>query len=66
MKSKRGSAILTTPLIIAIGIMFVAALIVLAVEIIAPYIWYERLSSICIKYVFVMEDYRLFNQARSK
>lgn len=57
MKNKKGSAILTTPIIIAIGIMFVAGLIVIAVEIITPYIWYERLSSTCIKYVFVMEEY---------
>lgn len=57
MKNKKGSAILTTPIIIAIGIMFVAGLIVIAVEIITPYIWYERLSSTCIKYIFVMEEY---------
>jgi hypothetical protein len=57
MKNKKGSAILTTPIIIAIGIMFIAGLIVLAVEIITPYIWYERLSSTCIKYIFVMEEY---------
>lgn len=57
MKNKKGSAILTTPIIIAIGTMFVAGLIVLAVEIITPYIWYEKLSSTCIKYIFIMEDY---------
>ena len=64
MKNKRGSAILTTPIIIAIGIMFVALLIVLSVKVITPYIWYERLSSTCIKYIFVMEEYRIFDKAR--
>ena len=55
--SCKGSAILTTPIIIAIGIMFVSTLIVLAVNILMPYIWYEKLSSSCIKYIFVMEEY---------
>lgn len=57
MKSQRGSSILTTPIIIAIGMMLVATLIVFAIKILTPYIWYEKLSSTCIKYVFVMEEY---------
>ena len=57
MKSQKGSSILTTPIIIAIGMMLVAMLIVFAIKILMPYIWYEKLSSICIKYVFIMEEY---------
>ncbi len=57
MKRNKGSAILTTPIIIAIGIAIVSTLIVIAIKILMPYIWYERLSSACIKYVFVMEEY---------
>ncbi|MBQ8207086.1 MAG: DUF4320 family protein [Bacilli bacterium] len=53
----KGSAIITTPVIIAIGIMLVSTLIVMAVNILMPYIWYEKLSSTCIKYVFVMEEF---------
>ena len=52
-----GSAIITTPIIIAIGIMIVSSLIVLAVNIITPYIWYEKLSSTCIKYIYVMAEF---------
>lgn len=37
--------------------MLIASLIVLSVKIITPYIWYEKLSSTCIKYVFIMEEY---------
>lgn len=57
MKSQKGSSILTTPIIIAIGMMLVATLIVFAIKILMPYIWYEKLSSTCIKYVFIMEEY---------
>jgi len=56
-KAKRGSEVLTTPIIIAMGILLVSILIVFAVKIITPYIWYEKLSSTCLKYIFVMEEY---------
>ena len=48
---------MTTPIIIEIGIFIVSTLVVLAIKILMPYIWYEKLSSTCIKYVFVMEEY---------
>lgn len=57
VKREKGSAILTTPIIIAIGIMIISMIIVLAVNIITPYIWYEKLSSTCIKYIYVMEEF---------
>lgn len=53
----RGSSIVSTPIIIAIGIMITSMLIVMAVKILMPYIWYEKLSSTCIKYVFIMEEF---------
>lgn len=56
-KNNKGSAILTTPIIIAIGIMLVTSLIVLAVQMLIPYLWYEKLSSTCIKYIYIMEEY---------
>ncbi len=46
--------------------MFIATLIVLAVKIITPYIWYERLSSTCIKYIFVMEDFGYLTKTEYK
>lgn len=55
--NNKGSSILTTPIVIAIGIMFVATLIVFVINILMPYIWYEKLSSTCIKYMFIMEEY---------
>ena len=57
MKNDMGSAILTTPIIIAIGVMIIATLIALAINIIMPYIWYEKLSSASIKYIYIMEEY---------
>ena len=57
INKKRGSEIITTPIIIAVGMIMVASLIAFAIKILTPYIWYEKLSSTCLKYVFVMEEY---------
>ena len=57
MKHNKGSEILATPIIIAIGMILVAGLIVFCIKILMPYIWYEKLSATCLKYVFVMEEY---------
>lgn len=57
LEQKRGSEIITTPVIIALGTMLIAIFIVFAVKVLTPYIWYEKLSSTCLKYVFVMEEY---------
>lgn len=62
MKKQNGSSILTAPIIIAIGIIFLAILIVFTVNILTPYIWYEKLSSMCIKYIFIMEEYGYLTQ----
>ena len=57
INNKKGNTIITTPLVIALGIVIVSTLIVFSVNILSPYIWYEKLSSTCIKYTFVMEEY---------
>ena len=57
LNNKKGSSILTTPIIVAVGIFMVSILVLLVVEIIIPYLWYEKLSSVCIKYIYVMEEY---------
>ena len=57
IRDKKGSTVITTPLVIALGLIIVSVLIVLCVNIITPFIWYEKLSSTSIKYVYVMEEY---------
>lgn len=65
-KNHTGSTILTTPIIIAIGIMMVTMLILLAVQILIPYLWYEKLSSTCIKYVYIMEEFGYLTSKEAK
>jgi hypothetical protein len=66
MKKQKGSSIITTPIIIAIGIILISILIVTIVKIIMPYIWYEKLSSTCIKYVYVIEEYGYLTKKEAK
>ena len=66
MKNNQGSSILTTPIIIAIGIMMVTALILLTSQILIPYIWYEKLSSSCIKYIYIMEEFGYLTSKEAK
>jgi hypothetical protein len=57
MKNEIGNTILTTPIIIALGMIIISILIVFTINIMTPYIWYEKLSSTCLKYIFIMEEY---------
>lgn len=54
---QNGNSIITAPIIITIGIVMISILIVTSTKILVPYIWYEKLSSTCLKYVFVIEEY---------
>ena len=66
MKSQKGNSILTTPIIITIGMVLVSILIVTAIKILMPYIWYEKLSSTCLKYVFVIEEFGYLTKKEAK
>ena len=66
IKNNKGSTIITTPAIIAIGMILISVLIVFTIKILMPYIWYEKLSSTCIKYIFVMEDYGYLTKREKK
>lgn len=64
--NQNGSSMLTTPIVFAIGIIMISTLIVFSVKILMPYIWYEKLSSSCIKYIFVMEEYGYLTRKEAK
>ena len=66
MKKQKGSTVITAPIILAMGAIFISILMVTVVKIIMPYIWYEKLSSTCIKYVFVIEEYGYLSKTEAK
>ncbi len=66
VKDQKGSSVITTPVMIALGVLFVSILLVFAIKILTPYIWYEKLSSTCLKYIFVMEEYGYLSHKEKK
>lgn len=66
MKNQKGSSMVTTPIVTAIGMILISTLIVFTIKILMPYIWYEKLSSTCIKYIFVMEEYGYLTNSEKK
>ncbi|MGE5472707.1 MAG: hypothetical protein ACM3UU_00610 [Ignavibacteriales bacterium] len=56
-KSQRGSTSVGAPIITAISMFLIALLVVVCVNIILPFIWYEKLSLESLKYIFIMEEY---------
>ena len=66
MKNQKGNTMITTPVVVAIGMILISVLIVFTIKILMPYIWYEKLSSTCIKYIFVMEEYGYLTRAEKK
>lgn len=66
MKNQKGSSMVTTPIVTAIGMILISTLIVFTIKILMPYIWYEKLSSTCIKYIFVMEEYGYLTNTEKK
>lgn len=66
MKNQKGSSMITTPIVTAIGMILISTLIVFTIKILMPYIWYEKLSSTCIKYIFVMEEYGYLTNSEKK
>lgn len=57
LKDNKGSAVLTTPIVLAISLFFLALFLVFIVNMLMPFIWYEKLSGQTLKYIFVMEEY---------
>lgn len=61
LKSEKGSVIITAPIITIAMFFIICITIVLAIEIINPFIVYEKISSVALKYIFIMEEYGYLN-----
>jgi len=61
-KSEKGSTEVGAPIVTAISMFLIALLIVVCVNILIPFIWYEKLSLESLKYIFIMEEYGYLTQ----
>ena len=60
-KDEKGNVIITTPIITIAMFFIICITIVASIEIIKPFVVYEKISSIALKYIFIMEEYGCLN-----
>lgn len=61
LKKESGSVIITAP-IITIAMFFIISIsIIIAIEVVSPFVVYEKISSVALKYIFIMEEYGYLN-----
>ena len=54
---KKGNLVVSTPIIILVSSFFVIVIGVYVINMIEPFIWYEKLNATAQKYMFVIEKY---------
>ena len=57
MLDKKGETVITTPLILLISIAFIMILTVFCVNMITPFIWYQKIQLVANKYMYVIDKY---------
>lgn len=59
---KTGNSIITLPIVLILSIIVICSVGVLLINILKPYIMYEKLLSTTLKYMFVLEEYGYLNK----
>ena len=54
---KKGSSAITLPLVIIISIIFIVVFSIFVINMILPFIYYEKLQHISYKYMYIIEKY---------
>ena len=57
IKGEKGSTVLVTPLIWVISILIFLFFLVTSLNVIEPFVIYQKISETSLKYIFIMEEY---------
>lgn len=57
MRKKRGSTVISVPIVMVISFFLICVLVVTCINSITPFMWYEKLSMTTLRYMFIMEEY---------
>lgn len=57
MLNKKGETVITTPLVLLISIAFIMILTVFCINMITPFIWYQKIQLVANKYMYVIDRY---------
>lgn len=53
----KGDSVISLPLIIVFGVFSILVFTVFIINTISTYIWYEKLQSVSLKYIYIIEEY---------
>jgi len=56
-KNKNGDTVLTAPFLIIISMAFITILTVYCINMITPFIWYQKMQVIASKYMYIVDKY---------
>lgn len=63
---KKGNSVITLPLLIAFATIAIGILSIFLINLIKPYIMYEKMLSTSLRYMFVLEEYGYLNENDEK
>ena len=63
---KKANSVITLPLLIAFSTIAIATFSIFLINILKPYIMYEKLLSTSLKYMFIVEEYGYLNSSDKK
>lgn len=66
MKNKRGSSLITAPIITACSLIVLIIFFITIINYIKPFIWFEKLSIITQKYLYVVERFGRLTESERK
>lgn len=56
-KLKKGESVITTPIILLVSIAILVIMTVYCINMIMPFIWYQKMQLIATKYMYVIDKY---------
>ena len=54
---KKGISMISNSIMLLISMLFITVIFIFSVNAIIPFIWYEKLNNVALKYMFVIEKY---------
>lgn len=64
--NKKGNTVLTMPFVIIISLTLIIMISIFSINMIIPFIWYEKLQHISYKYMYVIEKYGYLTESEKE
>lgn len=64
--NKKGNTVLTMPFVIIISLILIIMISIFSINLIMPFIWYEKLQHVSYKYMYVIEKYGYLTESEKE